>query len=205
MDTLDIPEAAATHPLPDVSLSVSVRRMRLCWAIFCVMALVLLSLASGEHGLWRDFPLVVGSGGVLFCVYAFARSGRLRFTLDDAGLTYTGLFRSVDAPWSSIRWVGWLMQSASANSPTTYSLAVGVRGRRLPCCLLFWVSSRTLASLNTMTQSEVKHEIELAINSRNVWYRPRIPDMTPVALWFVITAIILALAFIPFATIALTR
>jgi hypothetical protein len=48
-----------------------------------------------------------------------------------------------------------------------------------------------------MTQSEVEHEIELAVASRQVWYRPRIPDLTPAALWFVTTAIILALTFIP--------
>jgi hypothetical protein len=204
-DPTEEARAEESHPLPAIALQTSVGKMVFLWSMMGLMALVFMTFARGNNRFWRDFPLVVGGCGVLFCAYAMARCSSLRFRLDETGLTYTGLFRSVDVSWSSILWVGWLMQPASAYSPTSYSFAVGVRGRRLPCCLLFWVSSRTLADLNSMTQSEVEHEIELAVTSRKVWYRPRLPDMTPVALWVVTMAVILALAFIPFAIIALTR
>ncbi len=168
-----------------------------------VFPLVALSGIEDTTGPLQIIVAGVGVLGAMLCVLAIARAGRLQMRFDNHGVEFSGVFRTMNVPWSGVEWVGWLMLPATAHSSTSYSLAVDVRGRRVPYCLL-WVSSARLAQVNGVPDRMLKQELELALADRRVAYRHRVPDVSPVALWFWFFGVMLSFPLLVLLTLHLS-
>ncbi len=150
-------------------------------------------------------PVAGGSTLSVWGLAASVRARRLHMAFSDQGVTYQGLARSLNIAWSQVAWVGWIMTPATSMSPTIYSLAVGAAGHRVPYCLPFWVTSRTLGELGSVSESEVKHQLELALADRGIRYRERIPNVAPTTLWLWALAAAILIGFGPALAIILLR